>query len=118
MRIEIEIPKEYEEHFKRDQFEDSLMRLNADKHELAGNYESELCLMLIKAFKNSKPAYDINKVTEQLDELTKSDACDEVYCSDCPYFARCNGDKDDNEEIYLKFDRAIKIVKAGGANDN
>ena len=35
-------------------FEDSLHRLNADAHLLAGNYEQETLIMLIKAFKNAK----------------------------------------------------------------
>ena len=68
MRIEIEIPKEFEEHFNQDKFEDSLNRLYADVHLLAGNYERELAEMLIKAFRESKPAYDIDKVVEELEE--------------------------------------------------
>ena len=51
MRIEIEIPKEFEEHFTRDKFEDALYRLEADAHLIAGNYEKETALMLINAFK-------------------------------------------------------------------
>ena len=47
MRIEIEIPKECEEHFKQDKFKDSLERIMADiKHSLengdclcSGRYE-------------------------------------------------------------------------------
>lgn len=54
MKILIEIPKEFEAHFKEDAFEDSLHRLNADAHLLAGNYEQETLIMLIKAFKNAK----------------------------------------------------------------
>ena len=54
MKILIEIPKEFENHFKKDAFEDSLYRLNADAHLLAGNYEQETLIMLIKAFKNAK----------------------------------------------------------------
>lgn len=54
MKILIEIPKEFEDHFKEDAFEDSLHRLNADAHLLAGNYEQETLTMLIKAFKNAK----------------------------------------------------------------
>lgn len=54
MKILIEIPKEFEVHFKEDAFEDSLHRLNADAHLLAGNYEQETLTMLIKAFKNAK----------------------------------------------------------------
>ncbi len=54
MKIEIEIPKEFEEHFMRDRFEDTLHRLSADAHLIAGNYEQETAVMLIKAFKEGK----------------------------------------------------------------
>ena len=54
MKIIFEIPKEFENHFLQDRFEDSLYRLNADAHCLAGNYEQEIIIMLIKAFKNAK----------------------------------------------------------------
>ena len=71
MRIEIEIPKEFEEHFKQDRFEDTLHRLSADAHLLAGNYEQETAIMLIKAFKESKTAYNIEKVVEELEKRSK-----------------------------------------------
>lgn len=61
MKIEIEIPEEFEEHFNQDKFEDSLQRLMVDAHMLAGRYERELAEMLIKTFKESKPAYDIDR---------------------------------------------------------
>ena len=62
MRIEIEIPKEFEKHFNQDKFKDSLERIMADiKHSLenrdclcAGRYEYETIEMLEKAFENSK----------------------------------------------------------------
>lgn len=50
MKIVIKIPKEFEVHFTNDQFSDSLYRLKADSHSLAGKYEKELCDMLIEAF--------------------------------------------------------------------
>jgi hypothetical protein len=50
MRIEIEIPKEFEEHFKQDRFEESLQRLRTNS--LAGRYEEETLEMLIEAFEN------------------------------------------------------------------
>ena len=67
MRIEIEIPKEFEEHFKQDKFEDTLHRLSADAHLIAGRYEQETAIMLIKAFADSKPAYDVEKVAAELE---------------------------------------------------
>ena len=54
MKIIIEIPKEFENHYLQDRFEDSFYRLNADTHCLAGYYEQEILTMLIKAFKEAK----------------------------------------------------------------
>ena len=75
MRIEIEIPKEFEEHFKQDKFKDSLERIMVDIwHSLeignclcAGNYEYEIIEMLAEALENSKSAYDVDKVVEDLE---------------------------------------------------
>lgn len=50
MKITIEIPKEFEGHWKTDRFKESIERLKADIHFLAGNYEEELADMLIRAF--------------------------------------------------------------------
>ena len=77
MRIEIEIPKEFEKHFNNDKFKESFERIMADiKHSLengdylcAGRYEYETIEMLQKAFKNSKTAYSVDKVIEELKEL-------------------------------------------------
>ena len=55
MKILIDIPKEFEQHFQTDRFEDSLHRLSADAHLLAGNYEQETAMMLIESFKNAIP---------------------------------------------------------------
>lgn len=55
MRLLINIPKEFEEHFQADRFEDTLHRLSADAHLLAGNYEQETAAMLIESFKNAIP---------------------------------------------------------------
>lgn len=56
MKITIELPKEFEEHFRRDRFEDSLKCLKGDAGTfcLAGRYEMELCDMLTAAFKNAE----------------------------------------------------------------
>lgn len=55
MKIMIEIPSEYEGEFEKDKFENTLQRMKADAHCLAGNYEKETMNMLIEAFKNAKP---------------------------------------------------------------
>ena len=114
MRIEIEIPKEFEEHFKQDKFKDSLERIMADLKNClcAGNYEYETIEMLMKALENSKTAYDVDKVVEELKrELSLAKKEKE----------RCTG------ENHLQFDSAkgyasgisyaIEIVKAGGKNE-
>jgi len=54
MKITIEIPPEYESEFEKDKFENTLQRMKADAHCLAGNYEKETINMLIEAFKNAK----------------------------------------------------------------
>lgn len=53
MKVLIAIPKEFEHHFLKDRFVDSLHRLSADAHLLAGNYEKETASMLIKAFESA-----------------------------------------------------------------
>lgn len=64
MQIILTIPKEFEEHYMKDRFKDSLSRLafdirsldDAGQYEgLAGNYEFETLEMLIKAFAGSFP---------------------------------------------------------------
>lgn len=55
MKLLIDIPKEFEQHFQADRFDDSLHRLSADAHLLAGLYEQETALMLSEAFKNAVP---------------------------------------------------------------
>jgi hypothetical protein len=54
MRIEIEVPKEFEKLFNQDRFKDNKYRLGMDAHLIAGNYEQEIAIMLIKTFKNTK----------------------------------------------------------------
>ena len=50
MKVLIEIPKEFEEHFNNDRFKDSFERVRADvqyhKILLSGSYEMELVQML------------------------------------------------------------------------
>lgn len=58
MKITINIPKEFEEHFKSDRFKDSLLRLCFDANCLAGNYEQEIVIMLINAFEYAKVESD------------------------------------------------------------
>ena len=105
MRIEIEIPKEFEKHFNEDKFMDSFERIMADiKHSLdngdclcAGRYEYETIEMLEKAFKNSRQAYDIDKVVEELEDV--------AYVSE-------------DVNSFVDLEDAIEIVKQGGVSDD
>lgn len=54
MRVIIEIPPAFVRHYEKDRFEESLRRLSADAHLLAGNYEKELVEMLIDAFRQAR----------------------------------------------------------------
>lgn len=112
MRIEIDIPKEFEEHFKQDKFKDSFERIMADiKHSLengdclcAGRYEYETIEMLEEAFENSKLAYDVEKVVKELNKL------------DVKAIKRYKGGTFGDYEgtdYYIKKSEAIEIVKAG-----
>lgn len=96
MEIVIKIPKEFEEHFKSDRFEDSLARVASDIEsfgfQLAGRYEKETITMLREAFKNGTPLpkghgdlVDRDRVIDLLNEqeynyYTQLDkVCDTVY---------------------------------------
>lgn len=74
MTITLTIPKEFEDHFNADRFKDSLNRLSADAHLLAGLYERELVRMLIEAFAQAEvePVVNIFRVYEEA--LKKRDA--------------------------------------------
>lgn len=57
MKIEIEIPKEFEGDYQHDRFGSFFLRVLTDiesnKVELCGNYEKETAEMFVKAFQNS-----------------------------------------------------------------
>lgn len=70
MKLLINIPKEFEQHFQMDRFEDSLHRLSADAHLLAGNYEQEIVTMLIDAFATAIPVSPHGRLGD-IDKLAK-----------------------------------------------
>ena len=121
MRIEIDIPKEFEEHFKQDKFKDSLERIMADIwHSLeignclcAGNYEYETIEMLEKALENSKTAYDLNKIVEKLEERKA------LYERLVGYESKYGTSTERNQHIKAidVLNDAIEIVKAGVNNE-
>ena len=108
MRIEIEIPKEFEEHFKQDKFKDSLERIMADIfHSLkignclcAGRYEYETIEMLVKALENSKTIYDVDKVIKELELHSFELGTDTLPAH------------------YVRLNDAIEIVNQGGVSDD
>ena len=114
MRIEIEISKEFEEHFKQDKFEDTLHRLSADAHLIAGKYEKETAIMLIKAFKESKPAYNVDKAVAEL-EKEKEIHTNNYNISIYKEFPEI---KQRYKQICGVLDKAIDIVRKGGIDEN
>lgn len=105
MRIEIEIPVEFESDYRGDKFKDFFSRVLCDIKDgtLCGNYEKETVEMFIKAFDESKTAYDVDKVVEELKSA-------ENYYYD---------DKLDVEGDLIMFksieqEVAIEIVRKGG----
>ena len=72
MRIEIEIPKEFESDYKGDMFKDFFSRVLCDIEKgkcLCGNYEKETAEMFLKAFDESKIAFDTEKVVDEVKKL-------------------------------------------------
>ena len=104
MKITIDIPQEFEEHYKKDRFRDSLLRLKCDAHLLAGNYEQEVADMLVKAFENTPTAKKIRKggvlsyyVCSECGGIVLDDY---IYCSKCgAYF---ENEEPSNQIIHCK----------------
>ena len=126
MRIEIEIPKEFEEHFKQDKFKDSLERIMADiKHSLengdclcAGRYEYETIEMLKDALENSKQSYSVDKVVEELEERAD-------FLKDCKKYGNKNARQQaESYSTMMMYEVAdlvydlIEIVKKGGVTND
>ena len=95
MRIEIEIPKEFEAEYKTDKFNQFFSRVMCDMEKglLCGNYERETADMLLSAFWESKVAYDVEAVVAELENHRHIDRS----CGDVEY------------SVYL--DEAIEIVR-------
>ena len=54
LRIEIEIPPEFERDFASDRFKEFFTRAIADMDCVCGEYEKEIAAMFIKSFNNAK----------------------------------------------------------------
>ena len=118
MKIEINIPKEFEEHFKQDKFKDSFERIMADIKQSLENgdclcacrYEYETFEMLEKAFEGSKSAYNVDNVVEKLEERKS------LYERLVGYESKNGTSTERNQHIKAidVLNDAIEIVKAGG----
>ena len=109
MRIEIEIPKEFGADYAKDKFSDFFGRVMADinYNGLCGKYEQETAEILAEAFKNSRPAYDVDNVVKQLEyESARWKDSGEAY----------NDEKE--KGVAVGFQKAIEIVKGGGVDGN
>lgn len=106
MTLLIKIPKEFEQHFKDDRFEDSLNRLSADAHLLAGNYEQETAIMLINAFKYAvqvEETTNANRIRAMTDEELTNWYYNEFF-GKSPHCRRINCmPKDDCAECLLEW---------------
>jgi hypothetical protein len=75
MRIEIEIPKEFECDYNKDKFDEFFGRVLAEiiySDGCCGNYEEETAKMLQRAFAESKVAYDVEAVVAELEKYMKA----------------------------------------------
>ncbi len=61
MKVEIEVPKEFESQFVKDGFKEALERVKADIHLVAGNSEKEIIEMLINGFSKSREAVNVTE---------------------------------------------------------
>lgn len=84
MRIEIEIPKEFELDYVEDKFKDFFSRVLADikTGDLCGRYEREITEMFMKAFAESKVAYSVEAVVAELMKLRERDKFGMCYKAD------------------------------------
>ena len=104
MRIEIDIPKEFEGDYNADRFRDFFLRAMIDietMQGMCGRYEIETAEMLQKAFAESKVAYDVEAVVAKLENAsyrTESTFDEDGYCND------------DSEEV-VELHTAISIVR-------
>ena len=123
MRIEIEIQKEFEEHFNQDKFKDSFGRIMEEIRSTlrsrycsyAGRYEYETIEMLQKAFENSKQAYDIDKVVEELKETMQDLSVIEIL-SHIDFDSTIQSGLDNFLKAYNS--ELLRIVKQGGVADD
>ena len=77
MLIQLNIPNEFVQEYYSTRFKETLNRLSADAHLLAGNYEQETANMLIEAFDESIPTDTLLTDSER---YKISDVFQDHYC--------------------------------------
>lgn len=117
MRIEIEIPEEFEADYNKDRFAEFFHRCLVDMGTCCGNYEQETAVMMEKAFTESR-LYDPDKAVEQLEERT-------AFLKDCTKYGNKTADQQSKSydtmmmyEVKDLVDDLLEIVKAGGTDGN
>ena len=107
MRIEIEIPKEFEGDYIKDKFDEFFGRVLCDIKDgtMCGKYENETARMLITAFAESKVAYDVEAMVAELEKLK------DEYVHHCIHGTFQRGFIDGAKIATMK---AIRIVRNGG----
>ena len=84
MRIEIEIPKEFECDYNEDKFDEFFGRVLCDIADgtMCGRYEKETAQMLLLAFAESRIAYDVEAVVAELEVEKERHEKDRTYWSE------------------------------------
>lgn len=83
MRIDIEIPKEFEGDYNKDRFDEFFCRVLSDISDgtTCGRYERETAEMFIKAFAESKVAYDVEAKVAELEKMKEHG----LKCNECSF---------------------------------
>lgn len=108
MRIEIEIPEEFESDYTSDKFKDFFSRVLCDIEDsvICGNYEEETAEMMLKAFDESKTAYNVEKVISEIRT--------QFGCKDCEYTDEFQHPACNECAEFEVIDDICNIVKRGG----
>ena len=103
MKLIIDIPKEFEEHFNKDRFSDSLARVASDIESfgvpLSGRYEQETITMLRKAFEDATPL-----------EAQPTDAVSHGRLIDADAFKQYIREGMEEMKKYFKTDKGLELA--------
>ena len=110
MKIEIDIPKEFEKDYNDDKFDEFFGRVLCDIADgtMCGRYEKETAQMLITSFAESNIAYDVEKKVKELEKTMRTALNKVVIPFPFPVFLTR---KNLQEIVNICFEEAIEIVK-------